>query len=277
MEAGVNLPEGPKRVRKRRLLIALLALAGLLFAGLGVWQVERRAEKRALIEAVAQRVHAPPVVAPGPADWPHIAFATDAYRQVRARGSFLHDRETLVQAATALGPGYWVMTPLRTDAGWTLLVNRGFVPADRPGRAPRRAGEPQGPVIVTGLLRVTEPGGGFLHSNDPAHDRFYSRDVAAIAAARGLGAVAPYFIDVAASPDDAHQPRGGLTVVSFPNNHLQYALTWFALAGLSLLGMIRIWRGHRAPKSSPAAAGEGDQAEPGGGAARQRRSPSSEK
>ena len=138
---------GKDQARSRRgrgLLTALLALAALLFAGLGAWQVARRAEKLALIEAVERRAHAPPVDAPGPAVWPQISFATDAYRQVRARGVFLHDRETLVQAATALGPGYWVMTPLRTDAGWTLLVDRGFVPAEQPGRAARRAGEPRG-------------------------------------------------------------------------------------------------------------------------------------
>jgi len=231
----------PKR-RRRALPAALLALAALIFVGLGIWQVERRAEKLALIQAVDRRVHAQPAAAPGPADWPHISLASDAYRPIRARGAFLHDRETLVQAATARGPGYWVMTPLRTEAGWTLMVNRGFVPAERPDRASRRAGEPQGLVTVTGLLRITEPGGGFLHANDPAANRFYSRDVAAIAATRGLGPTAPYFLDAGATPGDAHQPRGGMTVLAFPNNHLEYALTWFALAGLSLLGLVRIWR-----------------------------------
>jgi surfeit locus 1 family protein len=236
---------GKDQARSRRgrgLLTALLALAALLFAGLGAWQVARRAEKLALIEAVERRVHAPPVDAPGPAVWPQISFATDAYRQVRARGVFLHDRETLVQAATALGPGYWVMTPLRTDAGWTLLVDRGFVPAEQPGRAARRAGEPRGEVIVAGLLRLSEPGGAFLHGNDPARDRWYSRDVAAIAAARGLGATAPYFLDAAAAPADPHQPRGGMTILAFPNDHLQYALTWFALMALAAFGAARIWR-----------------------------------
>ncbi|MBV9882018.1 MAG: SURF1 family protein [Sphingomonadaceae bacterium] len=226
---------------RRIVLTALLGLASILFAGLAIWQVERRSEKLALIEAVTQRLHAPPAAAPGPADWPQITSAGDAYRPVRIGGVFLHERETLVQAATGLGPGYWVLTPLRTEAGWTVLVNRGFVPADAPGRALRRAGEPTGPVTVTGLLRITEPGGAFLHANDPAHDRWYSRDVAAIAAARGLGTVAPYFIDAAAGQGDPHQPRGGLTVVSFPNNHLQYALTWAALAALSLFGIARTW------------------------------------
>ena len=83
---------------------------------------------------------------------------------------------------------------------------------------------------MTGLLRITEPGGGFLRRNDPAAGRWYSRDVAAIAAARGLADVAPYFVDADASSDVPGGPRGGLTIVSFTNHHLIYALTWFVLA-----------------------------------------------
>jgi surfeit locus 1 family protein len=228
---------------KRILLTALLAGASLLFVALGLWQIERRSEKLALIAAVEQRVRAPPVAAPGPSDWAHISFKADAYRAVRVRGIFLHDRETLVQAVTESGPGYWVMTPLRTDAGWTLLVNRGFVPPEDRDRAARRGGEPPGPVTVTGLLRTTEPGGAFLRSNDAAHDRWYSRDVAAIARARRLGIVAPYFVDAGPADAKGRQPVGGLTIISFPNNHLQYALTWFALAALALLGLVRMRRG----------------------------------
>lgn len=222
-------------------MTALLAMFALLFVALGVWQVERRAGKLALIAAADRRVHAAPVAAPGPADWARITFGGDAYRHVRARGVFLHDRETLVQASTERGPGYWVITPLRTDQGWTVLVNRGFVPPENRSRALRRAGEPQGEVTVDGLLRMTEPGGAFLRSNDPRHDRWYSRDVAAIGRARQLGHLAPYFIDQGPSGGD-RQPVGGLTVVSFPNKHLQYAFTWFALAGLALFGLVRLRR-----------------------------------
>jgi surfeit locus 1 family protein len=136
-----------------------------------------------------------------------------------------------------------VLTPLKTEAGWTLLVNRGFVSPEDRDRAVRRAGEPQGAVTVAGLLRITEPGGAFLHANDPAHDRWYSRDVAAIGRARGLGPVGPYFIDAVAAPGGGRQPAGGLTIVSFPNNHLQYALTWFALAVLAMAAALRVWRG----------------------------------
>lgn len=212
-------------------LIGLLTLAGVAgLTALGVWQLERRAWKLALIDRVEERVHAAPVPAPGPAAWPQVDAAGDEYRRVQATGSFLNDRETLVQAVTNLGGGFWVVTPFRTTDGFTVLVNRGFVPPDKRDPASRAAGRIDGPTTVTGLIRVTEPEGGFLRTNDPAGNRWYSRDVAAIAAARGLPDTAPYFIDADGTPNPGGFPVGGLTVVSFPNNHLQYALTWFALA-----------------------------------------------
>jgi surfeit locus 1 family protein len=103
-----------------------------------------------------------------------------------------------------------------------------------------------GPVTVTGLLRVTEPRGGFLRANDPASGRWYSRDVAAIAEAKGLGgAVAPYFIDAGAAPNAGGLPVGGITVVDFRNAHLSYALTWFGLAALIAFLAFRAVRGQR--------------------------------
>lgn len=230
----------PRSGRKRVLLTAALAAAFLLFAGLGLWQLERRAEKLALIEAVTDRLRQAPVAAPGPATWSRIRADSDAYRRLSVRGEFRHDRETLVQASTERGPGYWVLTPLATEGGWTVLVNRGFVTPEERERGARRGGEPQGQVDMSGLLRISEPGGAFLHANDPASDRWYSRDVEAIGRARRLGAIAPYYIDADASADRPGQPVGGLTNVTFANNHLEYALTWFALAGLAAFGLARV-------------------------------------
>ena len=159
--------------------------------------------------------------------WPQVARDTHEYRRVQVSGSFLHKLATPVQAVTVLGPGYWVITPLKLADGSVALVNRGYVAKFVP--------EPVvgAPVEVTGLLRMSEPGGGFLRDNDPGHDRWYSRDVAAIAKARGLGRVAPYFIDAEAWPNGgANWPAGGLTVIAFPNNHLVYAITWYALAAM---------------------------------------------
>lgn len=228
--------------RARRAAFAAAALiAAIGLAALGVWQLERRIWKHELVAAVDARIHAAPVAAPGPGEWNRVDAKTDAYRRITATGFFRHDRETLVQAVTDRGPGFWVLTPLETP-GFTLLVNRGFVPRDRRAPEARAAGNLPGPVTVAGLLRVTEPGGAFLRTNDPAADRWFSRDVATIAKARGLGKTAPYFVDADASLNPGGYPVGGLTVVRFPDNHMVYALTWFALCALSLFFAWRLWR-----------------------------------
>src|ERR1044072_5500524 len=176
-----------------------------------------------MIARVDSRIHAAPVDA--------FQAHGEAYRRVTLTGTFLYDRETLVQALTERGAGFWVLTPMRTAEG-LVLINRGFVPSDKNGKGGPDCG-PARTETVTGLLRLSEPGGGFLRANDPAHDRWYSRDVAAIAGARGLGPVAPFFVDADATPHARGYPVGGLTVVRVSNNHLVSALTWFALAGLS--------------------------------------------
>lgn len=213
----------------RRTLLVLIALAAALgFAALGIWQVERRAWKLDLIARVDAGLKAPPSP-----DWRSFAD----YRRVRLAGTFRYDRETLVKAVTARGEGFWVMTPLRTAQGM-VLVNRGFVPSEN---TVRWRG-PEAHTRVTGLLRATEPGGGFLRSNDSQGNRWYSRDVAAIAAAHGLGTVAPVFVDADDAPNPGGYPIGGLTVVAFRNNHLVYALTWFALAALSAAAALLVLR-----------------------------------
>lgn len=244
--------EGTRPGRSPAVFVPLGILIVAMVAGfiaLGVWQLERRAWKLDLIRQVDARVHAVADPAPGPDRWPGVTRERDQYRRVVATGVFDNDRETLTQAVTDLGPGYWVLTPLRTDAGFTVLINRGFVPADRRDPQSLSSGESEGRQTVTGLLRLTEPHGGFLRANDPAADRWRSRDVAAIASARGLTDVAPYFIDADAAPNPGGLPVGGLTVVRFPNSHLIYALTWFGLALLTLGGgvfMIRDARRMRA-------------------------------
>jgi len=217
--------------RSPSLWLAVLSLTAFaVLIALGVWQVERRAWKLALIDRVEQRVHAPAQPIPSPAAWSAVTSANDEYRHVSLTGRFLHDRETLVQAVTEEGPGYWVLTPLQRGDGTQVLVNRGFVPSERRDASARRDGNPDGPVEITGLLRMSEPKGGFLRNNVPQHNRWYSRDVAAIAVARGLHEAAPFFVDADAGSQSGGGPIGGLTVVRFPNNHLIYALTWFALA-----------------------------------------------
>lgn len=215
---------------KLALIVVLAALGCAVLFALGTWQLHRRAWKLDLIQRIETRVHAPPVAAPGPAEWPAITAADHEYRRVRVTGTFLHDRETLVLASTELGGGSWVLTPLRTAEGFTVLVNRGFVPPERRDPATRQSSTIAGETTITGLLRLSEPGGNLLRANDPAANRWYARDVAAIAAARGLGPVAPYFIDADKASTVPDGPVGGLTVLSFHNNHLVYAVTWYTLA-----------------------------------------------
>ncbi|MDN3275654.1 SURF1 family protein [Frankia sp. RB7] len=226
-----NEPRDPARTARLSLWLTILSLtAVVVLIALGVWQVERRAWKLALIDRVEQRVQAAAQPIPPRAAWPAITAAGDEYRHVSVSGRFLHDRETLVQAVTEEGPGYWVLTPLRRGDGTLVLINRGFVPSERRDASTRQSGNPDGQVEITGLLRITEPKGGFLRGNVPQHNRWYSRDVAAIAAARDLQNVAPFFVDADAASQSGGGPIGGLTVIRFPNNHLIYALTWFALA-----------------------------------------------
>lgn len=205
--------------------------------------MHRLAWKRDLIERVEQRVHSPPIAPPARAQWPQVNTANSEYLHVIVQGRFRHDRETLVQAVTELGPGFWVLTPLETIDGDVVLVNRGFVPPTRRDPAARSQGQIEGVTSVSGLLRMSESGGAYLRSNEPSANRWYSRDVAAIAAARGLSDVAPYFIDADASEElSADAPSGGLTVIRFNNNHLQYALTWFGLALMVLGGAFLVLR-----------------------------------
>jgi surfeit locus 1 family protein len=209
-----------------------LLLFMIIFTALGFWQIQRRAWKMDLINRVTHRVAAPVVPAPATELWPQINVTNDEYRHVRVTGRFLVGLDTQVKAVTHIGSGFWLLTPLMTNDGTVVLINRGFIPPQSTPWVP-----PDGSVTITGLLRLTEPGGGFLRHNDPANDRWFSRDVAAVAEARGLirtAPVAPYFVDVDASPVGdkllSGQPVGGLTVIAFANSHLVYALTWFALA-----------------------------------------------
>ncbi|AKQ56791.1 SURF1 family protein [Bordetella hinzii] len=258
MTGATSLDDTPRNRPPRRAgTLALLALAAALafftLCALGSWQLQRRAFKHELIAQVQARLQADRVPAPGAALWAGLTAANAEYRRVSATGRYDYSRQALVKAVTAMGDGYWVMTPLLRDDGSILFVNRGFVlPQWRQAPAAPEA------VTVNGLLRMGEPGWGFLRRNDPAADRWYSRDVQGIARARGLGVVAPYFIDADAAPgasDPARAPAGGLTVLRFADNHLVYALTWYALAGLVLAGAVLVAREEkrlRAGLSAPA-------------------------
>lgn len=234
----MDAPErSPRSLRALVVMLTACALACAGFVALGVWQVHRLAWKEALLARVERNVHGTPVPAPQPNEWQRLT-PEDEYRRVQLRGRYDFAHEVPVAASSSLGAGYWVLTPLRTTEGTWVFVNRGFVPPELRGRAP--AAEPDQQVV--GLLRPTERGGRPLQANDAGAGRWYSRDVQAMASAQGLqGPVAPYFVDLVATPESlAAWPRAGLTVLQFQNNHLAYALTWFALAGLMAGGFVYV-------------------------------------
>jgi surfeit locus 1 family protein len=259
---------GAARRGSKFLLAALALLLIVLFAGLGTWQVIRLQWKLDLIARVDQRVHAAPVAPPPGARWSGITAESDEYRRVGVYGTYLYDLTTPVMALTEQGTGYWLLTPLCATDGHIYLVNRGFIPAELGARTrytPQRAranacATGAIPFQVIGLLRVSEKGNAFTRTNDPAANRWFVRDVAAIATARGLppAVTAPFFVDAAAGqnpPGSPDQPQGGLTVVSFHNSHLVYAFTWYALA-LMVAGAW--WWITRGAASRPARAGSDD-------------------
>lgn len=230
--------------RARLVFVSVMLVLTAAFLALGTWQVQRLFWKLDLIARVEARIHAAPDPAPAAADWGTISTEKDEYRHVTVTGLLEHDKSVLVQAVTERGAGFWLLTPLHLSDASTILVNRGFLPAGQSDSTSRVASElAAGPVTVTGLLRISEPGGAFLRLNDPGNDRWYSRDVAAIALAKGLGpSVAPYFIDADATPNPGGLPVGGLTVINFRNSHLVYAITWYTLAIMTVAATIALRR-----------------------------------
>lgn len=241
----------------RRLLIPGIS-AGIVLAiliGLGFWQLQRKSEKEALIGQIIARSRVePPAALPRAEDW---VPATDEFRRVRVSGRFLHEKETLVHGLAAgsipgrAKQGFYVMTPLERREGGTVLVNRGFVPTELKDVDRRAAGQIEGETTVTGILRGSEPRTMFVPAPDPARGEWYNRDIAGISAAKGLGDVPPFLVEVDATSNPGGWPKGGQLRVDLPNNHLQYAFTWFAIAGC-LIGVFGAFAWRRL-KDGPAA------------------------
>ena len=213
----------------------------LLCLGLGFWQVQRLHWKEGLIAARAAAVAAPPVVVPDSA----AAAQQMEFRHVTADGVLLNDKEILLGATSENGAnGYWILTPLRQAGGRIIFVNRGFVPAELRDRAKRMVGEPEGPVHIEGLLRLPPEGrpNWFLPDNRPDINYWFWVDLPAMAAADKLANVAPFYIDADAAPNPGGWPKGGVTRLELPNNHLQYAITWFSLAVAMLVIYVRSQR-----------------------------------
>lgn len=236
-------------------LASLIALAILI--SLGVWQVERKTWKEGLIARIVAQSRAEPVALPAPGAWNE---AADEFRHVRLSGHFLNDKETLVHGLAAgetpgrALQGYYVITPLMRDDGGTVLVNRGFVPTELKRQDDRKNGLIEGETTVTGILRASEPRTLFVPEPDPAKGEWFNRDVPGITAARHLTDTAPYLVEADAVPGQTSWPRGGQLRVDLPNNHLQYAFTWFGIAAC-LVGVFSVyaWRRLHEPETEAGA------------------------
>ncbi|HEY0291669.1 MAG TPA: SURF1 family protein [Hansschlegelia sp.] len=222
-----------------RLLRAGLAAAiGVaILVGLGTWQLERLAWKNGLIALVSERMSEPPAPLPPKAEWPELDIESWSYRRVSATGVFDAARESRVytvlsdQKGRFGGPGYWIMTPLALRDGGVVIVNRGFVPEGLGRPDAEGSGDPKGEVTVVGLLRGPEGRNAFTPNDSPDQRLFFARDPSPIAAGLGISDAAPFTIDADATPNPGGLPQGGETRIAFPNRHLEYALTWYGLAG----------------------------------------------
>jgi len=245
----INPPPAPNQTGKFRLasllFLALCVFFFCLFAGLGIWQLQRLQWKQALIERVETRVNLPPIPAPPAPEWEQVTAHSHEYRPVTAHGKFLPDSQILVSTVTDYGSGYWLLQALQQADGSHIFINRGFVPMnwEMGGSWEMGDGNLEGEVELTGLLRLSEGAGFWPRRNNPARNRWYSRQLDAFATMHHLENVAPYFIDADASLNEEGlnrkgAPIGGLTIVTFRNTHLSYAITWFVMASGVLAAFI---------------------------------------
>jgi surfeit locus 1 family protein len=218
--------------------------AFLVLLGLGFWQLERLHWKEGLIAAREAAVTAPAT------ELPHSAAeaATMEFRHVRATGEFLNDHEFFLGASNEAGTtGFHVITPLRLADGRVLLVDRGWIPGNLKDPAKRREGELMGTVTVEGLLRLgrTERPNWFVPENRCDINYWFWIDIAGMARCGGLHDVLPFTVDAGPAPNPGGYPRGGITRVALPNDHLQYAITWFGLAFAMAIAFGVWWRAQR--------------------------------
>jgi surfeit locus 1 family protein len=212
-------------------LFTLAALPVLL--ALAFWQVERLEWKKNLIAMIERNMASEPIDATTLIDlWPE-----KMYNRMRATGIFMHDKEMYrIAPSRDMKAGYHVLTPLKMNNGYIVLVNRGWVPIEKRDPATRKETQTKSRVTVTGIMRI--PGGPrwFQPANDPEKNVWYSFDLEMMEQKIGKAAefkLVPYIIDADKTPPGVI-PVGGQTQLDIPNNHLSYAITWFSLS-LSLL------------------------------------------
>ncbi len=235
---------GGRRVFRPRLwpTVIAVALVALLIA-LGGWQLQRLAWKEALIAEIEARYRAAPIALPDPLGDPEAL----SERRVRVTGRLLHAREMLFAARSFRGQsGFHVVTPLVLGDGRTLFLDRGWVPPQAKDPAARPESLPEGEVT---LEAVVHPGGwrgvSWLRpDNLPEEGLWLWPDLPAMARAAGLPeAVTALYLVARTKTGKGRWPVAQAGGPRLANNHLGYALTWFALAAvLALIYVISQFR-----------------------------------
>ena len=225
----------------------IFAFAGVaILIGLGIWQLDRKVWKENLILTLNTRLARAPEDLPPRESWPRLVPDSNEFTRVTFPAEFLAGEEALVYSAGSAfrpdvhGPGYWVFAPARLAGGSIVLVDRGFVPLDRKDLATRAQGALSGTIEVVGVLRWPETRGTFTPPDEPQNNVWYLRDPKAMAVAKKWDAAAPFYIEQESPVPPGGLPKPGKLVVNLPDDHLQYALTWFALA-LGLAGVYATW------------------------------------
>lgn len=221
------------RRRPGRGMLAATVVAFAILISLGTWQVYRLQWKEALIAGIEARRHAAPLPIAELARQAAAGRDVD-YVPVTLSGVFDNAHEQYFFATDDGKVGYYVYTPLDLADGRTVFVNRGFVPEDLRDPARRAEGQPAGAVTVTGLARARLSGkpSWVVPGNEPGKSLYFWKDLDAMAANAAVPSerLVPFFVDADATPNPGGWPKGGVTQIDLPNNHLNYALTWYGLA-----------------------------------------------
>jgi cytochrome oxidase assembly protein ShyY1 len=239
-------------IRKRgTIAFAIFTLVMVaLFVGLGVWQLQRRLEKHALIATLTERLEAAPAPLPAASQWSKLTPARDEFRRVSFTATYESRLDAMVYSSGSAirldisGPGTWAFIPARLPSGETLAINAGFVPnkmQDRDVQDREVARLITGkPVAMTGYVRFPEAGGFFTPDVEHARRLWFARDHLAMAQAFGWDKVAPFYIDLETPVPEGGIPKPGPLQVHLRDDHMQYAITWFALAGAVVIAF-GIW------------------------------------
>jgi cytochrome oxidase assembly protein ShyY1 len=217
-----------------------LVVIGVLVA-LGVWQLQRRVEKHALIAALTERLGAAAMPLPPPAQWSALNPDNDEFRRVTVTAAFRDAPDAKVfTSGSALRPdvktlGTFVFAPAALSEGATIVIDRGFVPDGSSA-----ADTSHQPMTLTGYLRFPEKPGWITPAPDLNKRVWYARDHLDMAKALSWGPVAPFYIDLESPAPSSGLPKPGPLEVHLRDEHLQYAITWFGLAAVVAIAFA-IW------------------------------------